>query len=174
MNTVFHKPCWLLLVLVLGITGCQKYSVSLNDKVIYTPPGLFKDYQITDELLAGCVEQTISDKQITQIEQLTQLNCSNAGIRSLAGLEKFYALSELNLAYNQLTDVTTLGKLARLQRLVLTGNPIEDATALLPLVNLQELNLAEVSRLRCASLDQLKRNLAEQKAKVIWPGHCDS
>ncbi|MEN0038814.1 MAG: leucine-rich repeat domain-containing protein, partial [Cellvibrio sp.] len=106
--------------------GCKNYSVSVNENVVYMPPSIFKDYQLADSLLHDCVEQTIYDLRITKAEDLTRLNCSNAGIKSLAGLDKFFALTELNLADNQLADITEIGKLGRLEKLFLTNNKIKN------------------------------------------------
>jgi hypothetical protein len=160
------------LAVLLGISACQKYQVSLNDKVIYTPPGVFKDYQITDQQLADCVEQTIYDLHASSVEQITQLNCSNAGIKSLAGLGKFYALTALNLADNQLTAIDEISKLGRLQILILNNNPIKDMAPLLQLLHLQDLQLEKITTMDCASVAQLQANFKPLGAKILLPEHC--
>jgi hypothetical protein len=160
------------LTLLLSISACQKYQVSLNDKVLYTPPGVFKDYQIADPQLADCVKQTIYDLHASKVEQITQLNCSNAGIKSLVGLGKFYALTAVNLADNQLTSIDEIGKLGRLQTLILNNNPIKDMTPLLQLLHLQDLQLEKITTMDCTPAAQLLANLKPLGAKVLLPEHC--
>lgn len=164
------RLCWLPLLLCLS--SCQKYQVSVNDRVVYTPPGVFKDYQIADTHLADCVTQTIYDLHATSPEQVTQLNCSNAGIKSLTGLEKFYALKALNLANNQLTDISDLGKLGQLRTLVLNNNSIKDASPLLHLLHLQDLQLEDNAQLDCKVLKQLENNLQPLGTKIHLPAQC--
>ena len=161
-----------LFVLLGGLSACQKYSVSINDKVIYTPAPIFKDYQIADEKLRNCVAQTLQDLNATRAQDLTQLNCSNAGIQSLTGLEKFYALKALNLSDNQITSINTLAKLGLLEQLLLSNNKLEDGAALLHLVHLQQLDLSGNPQLKCADLKQLEENLRPLHAQVELPQHC--
>lgn len=111
---------WILLV---GLGGCARYEVTLNEQPIYSPPPLYNQFEVADEALESCLRQTIADKRITQADQLTQLVCRYAGIRSIQGLESFIALEELDLSYNKLGDVKTLNNLNKLQRLKINDNP---------------------------------------------------
>lgn len=160
------------LVTSLLTAGCKNYSISVNENVVYTPPSIFKDYQLADTQLRDCVEQTIIDLQITRAEDLTQLNCSNAGIKSLAGLDKFFALKELNLADNQLTDISEIGKLGRLEKVVLTNNKIKNPAPLLHLLHLTQLHLGNNPHMTCKDLQQLQHNLQNQKLYLILPKQC--
>ncbi|WP_331353126.1 leucine-rich repeat domain-containing protein [Cellvibrio sp. UBA7671] len=160
------------LVTSLLTAGCKNYSVSVNENIVYTPPSIFKDYQITDAKLRDCVEQTIYDLHITSAEDLTRLNCSNAGIKSLAGLDKFFALKELNLADNQIADISEIEQLGRLERLVLTNNTIKNPAPLLHLLHLTQLHLAKNPLMTCKDLKQLQQNLNNQKLDFISPEQC--
>lgn len=160
------------LMIITVITACQKYRVSVNDKVVYTPDGVFKDYQISDQYLADCVEQTIYDLHATRIEDITQLNCSNAGITSLAGLGKFYELKALNLADNKLTDISEIRKLGRLKTLILSNNQISDASPLLNLLHLQDVHLEKNPQMSCAPMVQLGNNLKPLGASILLPEQC--
>jgi Leucine-rich repeat (LRR) protein len=162
------------LVTSLLTSGCKNYSVSVNENVVYTPPSIFKDYQIADAQLRDCVEQTIYDLHVTSAEDLTRLNCSNAGIKSLAGLDKFFALKELNLADNQLADISEIGKLGRLEKLVLSNNQIKNPAPLLHLLHLNQLHLDKNPSLTCKDLQQLQQNLNNQKLDLIVPAQCSS
>jgi hypothetical protein len=160
------------LVTSLLTTGCKNYSVSVNENVVYTPPSIFKDYQVADAQLRDCVEQTIIDLQITNAEDLTRLNCSNAGIKSLAGLAKFFALKELNLADNQLADISEIGHLGRLEKLVLTNNNIKNPAPLLHLLHLTQLHIDINPQMTCKDLQQLQQNLTNQNLDLILPDQC--
>lgn len=160
------------LVTSLLTAGCKNYSVSVNENVVYTPPAIFKDYALADNLLQNCVEQTIYDLHITSAEDLTRLNCSNSGIKSLAGLDKFFALKELNLASNQITDISEIGKLGRLEKLLLSNNKIENPAALLNLLHLNQLHLNNNPNMTCNDLAQLQKNLSNQKLDLTLPEQC--
>lgn len=160
------------LVTSLLTTGCKNYSVSVNENVVYTPPSIFKDYQLADAQLHDCVEQTIVDLHITSAEDLTRLNCSNAGIKSLVGLDKFFALKELNLADNQLADISDIGQLGRLEKLVLTNNKIKNPAPLLNLLHLTQLHVDNNPQMTCNDLQQLQQNLENQKLDLVLPKQC--
>jgi len=170
-----HNKFWLLLcglATILLTTGCKNYSVSVNENIVYTPPSIFKEYQLADAQLQACVEQTIYDSHITKAEDLTRLNCSNAGIKSLGGLDKFFALTELNLADNQLADISEIGNLGRLEKLVLTNNKIKNPAPLLHLLHLTQLHLANNPQMTCNDLQQLQQNLKNQQPDLIFPKQC--
>lgn len=163
---ILSALCGLLLI------SCKNYSVSVNDNTVYTPAPLFNNYQVADPKLHDCITQTIYDLHITKAEELTRLNCSNAGIVSLQGLDRFFALAELNLTNNQITDITALGKLGRLEVLLLNNNQINTSTALLNLLHLQKLDLTMNPALACRDLYQLADNLKPQKPELILPEQC--
>lgn len=154
------------------LIGCKSYSVSVNERVVYTPAPLFSDYTIADPQLATCVAQTIADAHITNAEELKRLNCSNAGIKSLAGLDKFFALEELNLADNQLVDISQIAQLGRLKTVILSGNYLKNVAPLLHLLHLQQLNIDGNKQLVCADLLQLIAN-TEHKLDISMPSHCE-
>jgi len=160
------------LLLLASIAGCKSYSVSLNNNVVYTPLPLFKDFAIADTHLSNCVEQTINDKKITKAEDLKQLNCSHAGITSIAGLEKFYSLEELNLAENNLQSISALRNFSKLQILILRKNNLTSAEPLLGLLALRELDISENTKLACGDLKQLAANFNKQDLKLIAPEQC--
>lgn len=166
----FSKICSLIIISTL--LSCNNYSVSLNDKVVYTPPELFKDFIIADTHLSDCVTQTILDNHITKAEQLKQLNCSHAGISNLAGLEKFSAIEQLNLAENAITSINALSNLAQLQVLILRKNNVTNAEPLLHLLHLRELDISENEKLGCGELKQVLANFRKGDLKADLPQHC--
>jgi hypothetical protein len=155
-----------------GLLNACSYSVSLNNKVVYTPPSLFNNYQIADQRLAQCVEQTIVDHNINQAKELTTLNCSSANIHSLAGLEVFSGLEELNLATNELTQIEEIAQLSQLRILLLNNNPLHNVAPLLSLLQLHTLNLDGALELTCRDIQQLEKNWAELNNTLIKPEQC--
>lgn len=154
------------------IAGCKNYSVSLNNNVVYTPPSIFKDYAIADANLRACVEQTILDKRISKAEDLKQLNCSHAGITSLAGLEKFYAIEHLNLAENAIQSIAPITNISTLKVLILRKNNLTNAEPLLHLLALQDVDVSENEKLACGDLKQLASNFQHGKLKLTLPEQC--
>lgn len=165
-------PTKILALTGLVFIGACSYSVSVNDNVVYTPEPIFTDYQVADQNLRQCIEQTISDEKITSAFQLTRLNCSNAGINNLAGLERFAALEELNLATNQVHALAPLTELTRLKILVLRENQLQDVAPLLGLLRLVELDLQQNPQLDCTDVNQLAENMKETNAEIIKPEQC--
>lgn len=159
------------LIAIAMLIGCKDFAISVNQNEIYTPPSIFTDYDISDPQLDACVEQTIADGRITKPEELIQLNCSNAGINSLVGLDKFYALEALNLADNKLANIDTLKNLARLKVLILSNNHIRNAAPLLNLLHLETLNIDNNHALSCGDLLQLANNL-DHKVDMQLPSQC--
>lgn len=154
------------------LVACKNYSVSVNENVVYTPAPLFKNFKIADTHLRNCVEQTIIDGHITKVEELKQLNCSHAGIDSLAGLEVFSAIEQLNLSENNLVKISELNKLARLRVLMLRKNHLTSAEPLLHLLHLQELDISENRNLACVDVNQLLANFQKGTLKVNLPEQC--
>lgn len=121
----------LLIILTVAIlSGCQGYAFSVNDQPVYTPAPLINDYAVADEGLNSCVQQTIEDAQITQLEELTELRCSNAGVADLTGLENLTELSKLDLRGNSIVDLAPLQQLKKLKNLYLDSTTAVDCVSL--------------------------------------------
>lgn len=165
--TVLSPPIALFSACML--VACQGYEVTLNEQPVYQPPKVLTDFRVADSQLQTCIDQTIKDTGITAAGELKQLNCSNAGIQSLVGLELFANLEQLNLSDNAIADITTLAKLGKLKTLLLTNNRILSAAATLTLINLQRLEIGGNNALACADLYQLQNNTA---ISLTLPQHC--
>lgn len=153
------------------LTACG-YAVSVNERVVYTPPTLFTDYRLDDRVLHTCVEQSIIDQGVSEAAALRRLDCSHAGIRSLAGIEIFTGIEELNLAENELKDVAPLASLSRLKLVLLNKNQLESAAPLLALLHLERLELRDNPSLACGDLAQLQSNYADQPLVLLKPAQC--
>jgi len=168
MRTLFIPLNRLLsAVVVLLITGCQQYDVTINDKLVYEPKRLFRDYNITDSALAACVTQAIIDEHVTEAIGLAQLNCSNAGVRSLDGLAIFSRLKGLKLSDNQIRNLVELSNLVQLETLILNKNSIIDPVPLRHMRALVVLDLTDNSALQCPQHGEF-----DHVATLTLPEHC--
>ncbi|HEY7883594.1 MAG TPA: leucine-rich repeat domain-containing protein [Cellvibrionaceae bacterium] len=154
------------------LTACSNYNVSVNDRVVYTPLPLFSDYQLSDDSLAGCVQQTISDEKITSARDLTRLRCTSAGIKDLSGIEKFAALEQLDLSDNELGNIAPLAKLGRLNLLLLRNNQLDDLSPLLPLLKLTDLNIEENPDINCTDVAQIRANIKDNNGRLLSGETC--
>lgn len=161
----------LLPLLFLVLAACADYDVTLNEKVIYSPPPLFVDFKLADKALQNCVAQTIADQGITKPEQLTQLVCTNGEIRSIKGIGLFTGLRQLNLSNNLLQDISALAKLPALQNLALASNKIKTVQPLVDSVALLKLNVQDNATLKCVTVIELVNQIPA--LRVQMPAHCE-
>ena len=157
------------LVAAFVLAGCVGYDYKLNERVVFQGPRLFTGYAIADEHLRECVAQAISDGRITRPEALEDLNCSQAGITSLAGLEVFTGLRRLGLDGNAVSDLSPLYALRGLELLQLRGNRIGALDARLCQGAAKQIALAGNGTLACADLAALQ---ACGVRVIDAPAHC--
>ena len=158
----------LLIASATLLSACADYDFKINDNVIYTPPKPLKNIGVGDDGLRSCIQQTVQDKVISKVEQLTELGCTNAGVKQLAGLERFYKLEVLILNDNSITDLSLLNELSQLTHISFANNDIGSVERLSDLSYLKEVNLSGNDNLNCAST----KVLVEVVDKVILPEHC--
>lgn len=128
------RYAWLILLSGL-LTACQDYQVKLNERPIYEPPVLINALALADAALETCVAQTITDGDITAIEQLTTLRCTHAGIMSVSGLEQAKFIQRLDLSNNELQSINSIAALTQLTQLILKGNTNLDCDELAAVKN---------------------------------------
>ncbi len=158
------------LLLTAIVSGCSRYSVSINDNTVYSPPGIFTRFSLPDSNLQDCVDDTIADEHLTKPEQLVRLFCTNRAIYSLEGLEIFDGIQHLGLENNELTSIAELASLSQLKQVNLAGNNIKDGAPLLQLQALDYVDFTNNPALDCSLIQQLRQKGVEVKA----PGHCQS
>ena len=151
------------------LSACADYQYTVNDKVVYTPAPLFAEYDIPDSALRECVKQHVRDGSMTAAGQLTELNCSHAGIGSLAGLEAFSGLQRLKLSNNAITDLASLADMTGLLELQLDGNQLRSLAALRGLSELSFLSLQGNPALNCQDVAHFA---AIPKLSLEPPRHC--
>ncbi len=162
----FLSRCGPGLALLL-LSACQGYDVTLNERVVYSPPPLFRAFDITDDALRACVQQVIEDESITRAGQLESLNCSNAGIESIEGLQVFSGLTRVRLSDNRIRNLLALGELQQLQQLYLSNNRVVDPVPLYALEKLTTLDLDTNPALQCPAPGALS-----QVEQLSLPAHC--
>jgi Leucine-rich repeat (LRR) protein len=154
-------------VLFITLSACESYDFKVNDKVVYSPPPLFNDFDAPDAALRTCLEQAIIDDTVSAADQLSSLNCSHAGIKDLDGLSTFSAMKTLRLSSNQIRNLVEVGAISTLEELYLDNNLVIDPV---PLYQLQALHFVDLSgnpKLQCPSREGLAR-----VETVILPAHC--
>jgi Leucine-rich repeat (LRR) protein len=149
------------------LASCQGYDVTVNEKVVYSPKPLLRDYTVPDAGLRGCLEQTINDGVITSVQQLTALDCTFAGIDNLEGLSAFTGLVTLRLSSNNIRNLLELTKLTSLETLLLDNNKIVDPVPLEQLASLRQLDLSGNPSLQCPRPGSLAT-----VTKLSLPEHC--
>ncbi len=157
------------IVLVLSLVSCGRYQFFVNEQLVYSPPPLFSAFSAENEHLHNCLVQTIQDQRITSPEQLRQLNCSNAGITSILGLEQFNKLEKINFDDNLIENLSPLSKITTAQSLQLANNRIRDASPLAELKQLKTIKLAGNDRIRCETLSGLR---SRSEVVLDAPKHC--
>ena len=159
-----------LIIASILLTACADYDVKINNNVIYTPPKLLTKMGVADRALNDCMQQIVKDMKITAIEQLTNLACTNAGIETLVGLERFYKLEILMMNDNSIADISLLNELSALKTVALANNKITTVSRLSDLSYLQTVNLAGNTQLDC----ETTKVLSTIVDNLSLPEHCIS
>lgn len=162
----------LLITCLVLLTSCGqlgRYDITVNDMTVYEPSEPFQVDGIDDAALAGCLQQTVSDLAADGAEEVITLNCSNAGIQSLSGLEQFTQIRTMKLSGNSIRNLLELERLPQLEQLLLDQNDVVDPIPVLRMAGLRKLNLAGNSRLQCPTADDIPRTLI-----LTLPDHCDT
>lgn len=133
----------------LVLASCAGYEISLNEQPLGKDKPLFTVEATDDPALTACLQQTVEDAGIATPEELIQLVCSNAGIRSIGDLPRYPAIKQLSLKGNELTAVAAVSQLAQLEYLDVSDNP----------------------NLDCAHIALIRKSLGEQ-LEIVRPDHC--
>jgi Leucine-rich repeat (LRR) protein len=156
---------------MLALSACADYQFTVNERIVYTPAPPYRDFDIPDDALRACLQQTIADGSITAAEQLTELNCSHAGVAGLDGLQTFPRLVRLKLSSNVIEDLSPLADMSALRELYLDGNRLRDLAPLRGLPELEYLDLRANERLACPQLDFFR---SQPRLQMEPPRHCQA
>lgn len=157
----------ILILPALLTSACGEYDFKVNDRVVYTPAQLFTDFDIPDQGLSDCVQQTITDQVVTAASQLTDLVCTNAGISDLTGLSRFNSLLKIRLSNNEVRNLMELQAMVQLQELYLDNNQVIDPVPLYQLQLLRFIDLSKNPNLQCPRQTGLS-----WVGDVTLPAHC--
>lgn len=158
-------------LLLAALAGCEGYTYTLNERTVFDKPPLFREFEVADAQLKTCILQAIEDGAITSPDKLTDLNCSKAGITSLAGIETFAKLKRLGLDGNRIADLAPLARLKDLELLQLRDSGLRGLPASLCAGKPKTLALAGNGELACADLKTLA---ACGTSFSDLPEHCGS
>jgi len=110
---------------------------------------------LEDAALKTCVQQQTATLLVKYAGQVSTLDCSTKGIKSIKGLEAFPGLQTLHLFNNDVTDISPITDLSALNILDLGNNPIGSHLPLTNLVNLKALGLSNSQLNKLAPLAKL-------------------
>ena len=132
---------------------------------------LVSEVVFSDPFLGSCMQAAAAANSWHFAAEVTALDCSAAGVRSLGGLLPFANLQTLDLSGNQIEDIDVIGRFLELQDLDLSNNP--NLTDIGPLAGLEQLTQVNLSGsgnggLECGDVD----TVIAQGATVIPPGSC--
>ena len=160
----------LLIVLLMSGASCAElgqYDITVNNVTVYEPSAPYRVSGIEDPALAACLSQSLLDIDARMATDLLALNCSDAGIQSLAGLEQFTQIQSMKLSSNDIRNLLVLERLTALNQLWLDNNDIVDPIPVLRMSHLEALNLAGNVRLQCPDPEDVPRDLS-----LNLPDHC--
>jgi hypothetical protein len=157
------------LVVLVSCSQLSEYDVTLNNVTVYQAARPNQIQPIEDAALETCLRQLLVDQRTNQTTDLTAANCSDAGIRSLAGIEQFTALRSLKLSGNAIRNLVVLERLEQLEQLWLNRNDVVDPIPMLRLTSLRELDLTDNPLLQCPAADETPLVL-----KLSLPEHCEA
>ena len=158
------------LISIALVTACStlgEYDITVNDVTVYEPASPLRVDGIEDTALQNCLQQTADDIEATQPSDIMSLNCSDAGITSLAGLSQFDQIRLLKLNDNAIRNLLELERLEVLEQLWLDNNDIIDAIPVLGMSGLRTLSLQDNPRLQCPPSDMIPPTL-----QLTLPEHC--
>ena len=162
-----HLLSSLVCLLLVLLSACESYDFKVNDKVVYSPHPLFKDFEVPDEALHGCLEQAIADGGISAGTQLSILNCNNAGIEDLDGIASFPGIVVLSLSSNNIRNLVEISTITTLEEIYLDDNRIIDPVPLYQLDHLNTIDLSGNPDLQCPD-----KNGFARVETVTLPDHC--
>lgn len=162
---VLARP--LFVGVLLALSACSRYSVSVNDNIVYEPPQLFSDFNVEDSELRTCLQKTIAEANVRSAEQLRRLICPAGSISTLSGIEVFSQIEYLGLAENNVQVLAPITELTQLKQADLRSNNVKDFSVLLSHKSVLFLNAKGNTRANCDSLQ------ASHETQVIHlPKHC--
>lgn len=138
----------LIFILSIGASGqAMAYATMDSGKGIIEDPALENGLKL---ILNKPVDSPLTS---SDLEQLTVVDLSNAGIQSLSGLEYATNLTHLRLYGNEIEDLTPLKHLDQLREIDVSNNYI---TSIDPLADLKQLGRLYISNNSISSIEVVR------------------
>lgn len=160
----------LIVALCTGLGSCaRKFSVSVNEQVLYDPRGMRSVVTVADAGLQSCINLVIRQRELTSADQIQVIACPTLEIESLEGIRALSNLRFLDLAGNQLVHLDELRHLSRLSSVNAPHNALQDISGILNIASLTSAVLTGNNAIPCAQLDILAARLEQG---LIRPDQC--
>jgi Leucine-rich repeat (LRR) protein len=159
----------LAFTVLLSLTGCgRKFSVSVNEQMLYDPRPSSALVVVADAGLQSCINVLVRDRQITEVSQIQVLTCPMLEIRSLTGIDQLINLRFLDLAGNELVNLDGLANARSLSSVNTPDNRLQDISAILQIPTLSAVMTGNLL-IPCSQLAQLQSKLANN---LLAPDSC--
>lgn len=160
----------LLLLTLIVLAACsRRFSVSLNDQMLYDPRPGNAVVTVQDPGLQSCINVLMRERALSDVTAVEVLACPGLEIASLAGIEQLVNLRFLDLAGNELINLDGLQALSRLSSVNAPENRLQDISALLRNSSLTSAVLTGNPLIPCAQLDTLGERLQNN---LLRPENC--
>ncbi|MBU2099088.1 MAG: hypothetical protein KKD00_10020, partial [Gammaproteobacteria bacterium] len=156
------KPAGKIIVfaLLVLLSACgRKFSVSLNEQMLYDPRPGNTIVTVADAGLQSCINVLMRDRSLTDPSQVQVLACPALDIESLAGIGQLANLRFLDVAGNLLTNLDGLSTLDNLSSVNAPDNRLQDVSAIMDLTTLSSAVLTGNPQIPCVQLAALSENL---------------
>lgn len=162
-NQITARLPRLLLVtcLAAGLGGCKNnpYTITFNEKVVYSPSEAIRNAVFKDPGLQACLNDVLNADPEQKMEELKLLACTDAEIRTLEGIDALPALEQLELSSNRIDNLSPLSSLRNLRILAIRDNRLSNIGPLGSLPLLRFVSLQGNDSIPCRQLDQLEARL---------------
>lgn len=167
-SRLFSIGCVLLFMILAS--GCaRKFSVSVNQQVLYDPRPGSGIVRVEDPGLQSCINVLVRSRELDSVDDIDVLACPDLDIASLDGINALSRLRFIDLAANELTDLDGLRGLTRLTSVNAPDNRLQDISALLSLATLTSAVLTGNPNIPCDQLDALQARLG---TNLLRPDQC--
>lgn len=166
------KPAVLVLLLAAAVIsgGCsRKFSVSLNEQMLYDPRPGNAVVTVGDAGLQSCINVLMRERGLTDPAQVQVLACPALEIESLAGIGQLTNLRFLDVAGNVLVTLDGLSSLSNLSSVNAPDNRLQDISAIVNLATLSSAVLTGNQQIPCIQLEALSENLGNN---LLRPERC--
>ncbi|QYK01982.1 hypothetical protein [Shewanella psychrotolerans] len=109
---------------ITGVVETDNERVTLDILLIRSPSYSIGAMSFNDPQIASCIKASAKQLQLTNSNELTQLNCRLSSTVNLDDLQKFKQLQTVSLMGGKLTDLSPLSSLAQLEMLNLERSQI--------------------------------------------------